>query len=147
MQKAVLLGAFCALLLAGCSGKGEANVQSTGKVSSPESTVTEDAERTGEDRLRQRRGQKIVQGSETTFPERCRKRPGWRNTPTGSRSALNGLETKDYIFDFPAGWQGKQGLRIRMELPYVLVQQKASYEKMGDGLLFGIAAHIGMGVM
>ena len=40
--KAVLPAAFCALLLAGCSGKGEENVQSTGKVSSLKNTVPED---------------------------------------------------------------------------------------------------------
>ena len=45
-------------------------------------------------------------------------------------------------FEFPAGWQGKYRIEDKDGTPpYVLVQQKASYEKMGDGLLFGIAAY------
>ena len=138
--KAVLLGAFCALLLAGCSGKGEANVQSTGKVSSPESPVTEDAgepERPPETT----QSQKTVQGSETTFPEMSQT-AGLEEHSDGEQERFERVETKDYIFEFPAGWQGKYRIEDKDGTPpYVLVQQKASYEKMGDGLLFGIAAY------
>lgn len=103
--KAVLLGAFCALLLAGCSGKGEVNVQSTGKVSSPESTVTEDAgepERPPETT----QSQKTLQGSETTFPEMSQT-AGLEEHSDGEQERFERVETKDYIFEFPAGWQGK----------------------------------------
>lgn len=143
--KAVLLGAFCALLLAGCSGKGEANVQSTGKVSSPESTVTEDAgepERPPETT----QSQKIVQGSETTFPEMSQT-AGLEEHSDGEQERFERVETKDYIFEFPAGWQGKYRIEDKDGTPPMCwYSKKHLMKKWVTGCCLELQ-RIGMGVM
>ena len=120
--KAVLLFALCGLLTAGCSGKGE-SVQSTVKADSPESREPDGA------------------GKTDGAPETAQS-AGMEEHSGGEPDGLERVETKDYIFGFPAGWQGKYRIEDREgTFPYVLVQQKASYEKMGDGMLFAVAAY------